>query len=196
MTALPETAESTETQQRPVSPRRKRKGRRLLAILVPLIVLLAAYTVWTNARSYNLSSSIELDATPEDAWRALADLSAYDEWNPFIVSADGTVQKGATLHLVMRDATGDTTFTPTVLAAETGKELRWIGRIGPGWIFDGEHRFLLESLGEHRVRLTQTESFRGVLVPFFRNYLHSHTLPQFDAMNRALADRIATLRTS
>ncbi|MFI7005085.1 SRPBCC family protein [Streptomyces sp. NPDC050145] len=174
-------------------PRRKRLRRRILAVLATLLALLAVYTAWANARPYTLSSSIELDATPDEVWRALTDLSAYDEWNPFIVSADGTVERNATLRLVLRDETGDSTFTPTVLAAEPGRKLRWLGRIGPGLIFDGEHRFLIERLGEHRVRLTQSEEFRGVVVPFFRGSLDSRTLPQFGAMNRALADRVAEL---
>jgi hypothetical protein len=94
----------------------------------------------------------------------------------------------------MRDATGDTRFTPTVLAAKPGEELRWLGRIGPGWIFDGEHRFLIEDIGGGRVRLTQSEEFTGVAVPFYRSRLHGNTLPRFEAMNRALADRAAALR--
>jgi hypothetical protein len=187
MTVLP------ETRVRP--PQKRLRRRRLLAVLASLLALLAIYTVWTNTRPYTLSASIELDATPEEVWRALTDLSAYDEWNPFIVSAEGRVERDAALHLVMHDETGDTTFTPTVLAAEAGKELRWIGRIGPGWIFDGEHRFLIEPLGNSRVRLTQSENFTGVAVPFYRGTLHTNTLPQFDAMNRALAGRIAALRT-
>jgi hypothetical protein len=187
MTVLP------ETRVRPLQKQLRRRG--LLAVLASLLALLAIYTVWTNTRPYTLSASIELDATPEEVWRILTDLSAYDEWNPFIISAEGRAERDAALHLVMHDETGDTPFTPTVLAAEAGKELRWIGRIGPGWIFDGEHRFVIEPLGNNRVRLTQSENFTGVAVPFYRGTLHANTLPQFDAMNRALADRIATLGT-
>ena len=177
-------------------PRKRLRRRRLPIVLASLLALLAVYTIWTNARPYTLSSSIELEATPDEVWRVLTDLPAYDEWNPFIVSADGTVARDATLHLVMHDQTGDTTFTPTVLVADAGKELRWIGRLGPGWIFDGEHRFRIEPLGKRRVKLTQSENFSGVMIPFYRGTLNANTLPQFRAMNQALADRIAALRAS
>jgi hypothetical protein len=172
------------------------RRRRLLAALASLLALLTLYTAWTNARPYTLSASTELDATPEEVWRVLTDLPAYGGWNPFIVSAEGTAETGAVLRLVMHDKTGDTTFTPTVRAAKAGQELRWMGRVGPGWIFDGEHRFLIEPLGSGRVRLTQSENFTGVAVPFYRGTLNANTLPQFKAMNRALAARIAALRTS
>ncbi|MFI5664019.1 SRPBCC family protein [Streptomyces sp. NPDC051684] len=181
----------------PIRPRGTRpRRRRLAAVLASLLVLLAIYTGWTNARPYQLSSSIELEATPDEVWRVLSDLRAYDEWNPFIVSASGALRKDATLRLVLRDRTGDTTFTPTVLAADAGRELRWLGRIGPGLVFDGEHRFRIDKVGGHRVRLTQSESFSGVAVPFVRSTLESNTLPQFRAMNRALADRLAEVRAS
>ncbi|MFD0690232.1 hypothetical protein [Actinomadura fibrosa] len=38
------------------------------------------------------------------------------------------------------------TFTPRVLTDVPGKELRWLGKLGPGWIADGEHRFTIEQI--------------------------------------------------
>jgi hypothetical protein len=92
----------------------------------------------------------------------------------------------------MHDATGNTTFTPTVLIVEPGRELRWIGRIGPGGIFDGEHTFTIQQLGPDLVRFTAREDFTGVAVPFYQGHLHADTLPQFRAMNAALARLAAT----
>ena len=40
--------------------------------------------------------------------------------------------QGATLVNRMHDATGDTTCTPVVQIAKPGRELRWLGRVGPG----------------------------------------------------------------
>ncbi|MEU1350701.1 hypothetical protein [Streptomyces sp. NPDC005795] len=41
-----------------------------------------------------------------------------------------------------------------------------------------------------RVRLTQSERFTGVAVPFVEGQLRADTLPQFRAMNEALARRV------
>jgi hypothetical protein len=176
--------------EEPVQARKPR--RRLLMISALVLAVLAGYAVWSNVVAYTISASIEIESTPERVWSVLTDLEAYDEWNPFIVSSSGTVSAGATLTNTMRDATGETTFTPTVLTAVPGRELRWLGKLGPGGVFDGEHAFLIEPAGPGRVRLTQTESFSGVLVPFFRGQLHDNTLPQFRAMNEALARRATT----
>ena len=54
----------------------------------------------------------------------------------------------------------------------------------PG-IFDGEHYFLLEPIGESRTRLTQGEKFSGLLVGLLSGTL-STTEAGFKAMNTAL----------
>jgi hypothetical protein len=90
----------------------------------------------------------------------------------------------------MHDATGDTTFTPTVLVVEPGRELRWIGRVGPGGIFDGEHTFTIQQIKPGEVLFTQREDFTGVAVPFYEGWLHTDTLPMFRAMDAALAREV------
>ena len=57
-------------------------------------------------------------------------------------------------------------FRPKVLTAEPGKELRWLGSLGLPRVFDGEHAFVLQAT-HAGTRLTQSETFRGLLVPMF-----------------------------
>ena len=164
--------------------------RRLLAVLAALIVVLTGYAVYTNVSPYTLEASIEIQATPQQVWAVLTDNAAYPEWNPFIISSSGKIQAGATLTNVMHDATGNTTFTPTVLVAEPGHELRWVGRFTPGGIFTGVHTFTITQVRPGVVLLTQREDFTGVAVPFYEHWLHADTLPMFKAMNAALAHRV------
>ena len=159
-------------------------------MLAALIVVLTGYAVYTNVSPYTLEASIEIQATPQQVWAVLTDNAAYPEWNPFIISSSGKIQAGATLTNVMHDATGNTTFTPTVLVAEPGHELRWVGRFPPGGIFTGEHTFTITQVRPGVVLLTQRENFTGVAVPFYEHWLHADTLPMFKAMNAALAHRV------
>jgi hypothetical protein len=179
----------TETTAAPPSRggRVRRRRRVLLAVLAAVVVILAVYAVLTNTQPYTLQASIQINATPQRVWAVLTDQAAYPSWNPFIISSGGRVQVGATLTNVMHDATGNTTFTPTVLVVEPGRELRWIGRVGPGGIFDGEHTFTIQQIRPGVVLFTQREDFTGVAVPFYEQHLHADTLPQFRAMNAALA---------
>ncbi len=126
-----------------------------------------------------ISATIDIAATPQQVWAVLADLDSYPQWNPFIRSASGQLAEGATLTLRLVPAQGRAmTFRPKVLAARPGELLRWIGRLIMPGIFDGTHQFALED----------TETFRGVLVPFTGKTI-TQTEADFRALNQALRRR-------
>lgn len=142
-----------------------------------------------------LRTEIEFDGTPDDVWTVLADLPAHAEWNPFITSFEGELRRGAKLRVRLQPEGGRAmTLRPTVVAAEPPRELRWLGHLLVPGIFDGEHRFLIEESGPGRVRVTQSERFRGALVPLVWPKLEDGTTKGFRAMNEALARRVATRR--
>ena len=136
-----------------------------------------------------ISAAVDIAVTPRQVWAVLADLDAYPRWNPVIRSASGPLAEGATLTLRLVPAQGRAmTFRPKVLAAEPGLLLRWIGRLIMPGIFDGTHQFALDDMGGH-TRLTQSETFRGVLVPFTGKTI-SPTEAGFRALNQALKQRV------
>jgi len=145
-----------------------------------------------------LRTEIEFDGTPEGVWAVLADLPAYPEWNPFIEKIAGELRVGGKLDVRLQpvDERG-ITLHPTVLAAEPGRELRWLGHLMVPGIFDGEHRFQIEPAGPDRVRFTQSEGFGGILLPLLWKKLRDGgTAKGFRAMNEALARRVAERRAS
>jgi hypothetical protein len=137
-----------------------------------------------------LRTQVDVDATPERVWQVLTDFAAYPQWNPFIVRAEGDARRGERLTLRMQPVGGRAiTFRPTVLEAAPGRRLRWLGRLLVKGIFDGEHSFTIEPLGEGRARLVQQEDFRGLLVPLMARSLDRRTLPAFELLNQALKRR-------
>ncbi|GGL05776.1 SRPBCC domain-containing protein [Streptomyces flaveus] len=189
---LPQSASASAAK----SPRRRRNW--LLLSLSGLAVALGGYAWWTHTHPVRLTASVEIQAAPEQVWDVLTDFSAYPQWNPFVTRAevtsdDGRLRPGATLRNRMEQGGGTSTFTPDVLVASPGKELRWLGKVGPGWLVDAEHRFLIERTGPRTVRLTQSEDFTGTLVPFAESQLRNETLPQFHAMNEALKKRVEAM---
>jgi hypothetical protein len=138
-----------------------------------------------------LNAEIEIQGSAERVWEVLTDLDAYREWNPFMVEASGTPQPGHRLEVQMRPAGRRAmTFRPQVLEADPGRKLRWLGRLLVPGLFDGEHSFTIEPAGPGRVRLTQHEEFRGLLVPVLLARIAKPTLESFHQMNQALKARI------
>ena len=85
------------------------------------------------------------------------------------------------------------TFTPTILTAEPGRELTWIGRMWVPGLADGEHSFRLEALPGGATRLTQQETFTGVVVPFMTS-MRADLEADFAEVNDAIGQRAADLR--
>jgi hypothetical protein len=142
--------------------------------------------------STTVTTTIDIDAGPRAVWDVLTDFPVYPEWNPFMDRIDGTAEVGRRLvvHLAGRGGRG-TTFRPTVLVATPGKELRWLGRLGPGGLFDGEHSFVLTANPDGSTRLVHSERFSGILVALFRSATaDSHA--GFEAFNEALKRRVET----
>jgi hypothetical protein len=123
-------------------------------------------------------------------WQILTDFASFPEWNPFIRWAEGEAVTGAklTVHLQPPGGRG-MTFKPAVLQAEPKRKLRWLGHLLMPGIFDGEHIFNIEPLGEKRVRFILREAFRGLLVPLFSGSLYTSSRRGFEEMNQALKKR-------
>jgi hypothetical protein len=147
--------------------------------------------------SRTLVSQINIDAPPVRVWQVLTDLSAYPDWNPFIVRAEGRVDVGSRLTLRMQPAGGrPMTLKPTVVEAVEGSSLRWRGTVGIPGLLDAEHVFRLTERNGSGSTLHQDEHFHGLLVPLMTRSLHRKTLPAFVAMNEALRLRAEQVGTA
>ena len=138
----------------------------------------------------DLHSEIEINAPAQRVWEVLTDFASYPRWNPFIRRASGVPRTGERLEVrIEPSGSRGMTFRPKVLNAEANRELRWLGHLLVPGLFDGEHSFTIQPLGENRVRFVQREAFKGLLVPLFGRSLDSNTQRGFEEMNRALKER-------
>lgn len=136
----------------------------------------------------HISSSIQIDASPEQVWQILSDFESYSQWNPFIIRATGQALQGHRLEGDFRPVGAKaTTLRPVLVKVVPDQELRWVGSFVVRGLFDVEHIFNIERQGPGQVRLIQQETFRGVLVPFFR---FDGTEAAFALMNEALKERV------
>jgi hypothetical protein len=137
-----------------------------------------------------LHTQIDIDATPETVWNVLIDLDQYSEWNPFIIEASGDIAVGSKLKNRMQAPGGKAmTIKPAVTAVEPAQTFEWLGHLGFSGVFDGRHRFELQTTPSGGTRLLHSEQFDGVLVRFLRKTLDTQTKSGFEAMNTALKTR-------
>jgi hypothetical protein len=136
-----------------------------------------------------INSEIEIFSTPEQVWRILTDFGRYPQWNPFIDQINGELKQGSklTVHVKPEGSRG-TTFNPTVTKVEPNKEMRWIGHFIFKGLMDGEHIFIINPIGNDRIKFINKEIFTGLLSPIvslrMKNAIHS-----FESMNRSLKER-------
>ena len=141
-----------------------------------------------------IRTEIDIEASAGRVWDSLTDFPAFPEWNPFIRRISGEPDVGTKLEVFMQSSgTRGMTFRPTVLKAVRNRELRWLGHLAVPGLFDGEHIFEIEELGEKRVRFVQRERFRGILVPLLRRSLDRDAKRGFEEMNQALRTRVESI---
>jgi len=140
--------------------------------------------------SKSIATEITIDAPADAVWSVLADTAAYADWNPFVTSLSGDLVKGATLAVTIQlQGKSPMKLVPEVLAAEPGRELRWVGKLGLRGIFDGEHYFILEETADGATVFRHGETFSGPLAyPLFA-LIRKDTKAGFEAMNAALKAR-------
>ena len=136
-----------------------------------------------------LNSEIEINASPEAVWKLLTDTSRFPEWNPFLRRLSGELKVGQKLVVFMQPSGANgMEFKPVVMKVEPNRELRWLGHLIIPGLFDGEHIFQIESLGDKRVRFRQREIFSGILVPLLKKSLDADTRRGFNEMNQKLKE--------
>lgn len=141
-----------------------------------------------------ITRTVELDATPQQVWDVLTFAPGHADWNPFIVKMAGDLEVGRRIEVRIAPPGGKPmTFRPTVLDVDPAHRLAWLGRLLVPGLFDGTHSFTLEPFPGSRTQLTQSETFRGLLVSLSGSLLQ-RTEAGFAAMNEALRQRVAERR--
>jgi len=141
----------------------------------------------------DMTTFVDIEATPERVWQVLTDLPAYPEWNPFVISAEGTVAVGCRLSLTVElgNALMRRTMDFTVLEVAPPRRLRFRGRLTrwslPG-LLDVERTFTITPR-DGGARLWQQSFFRGALVPVITRFVNRESVASRGVMEAALEDR-------
>ena len=134
-------------------------------------------------------TEIKLNASPERVWQVFTDFAAFKDWNPFIKVAEGELKVGSKLRLYLQPPGGrGMEFRPEVLGIVANMEVSWRGHIPI--VFNGEHRFTVERVGENVTRFAQHSTFRGLAIRLFGGDFLEWMREGFEAMERAMKERV------
>lgn len=135
----------------------------------------------------SISTSILIKASPAKVWNVLTNFKNYPNWNPFIKQIEGDIKVGKKFSAIIQAPNNKPMkFKPEVLIFDANKEFKWIGYLLIPGLFDGEHRFQLIDNHDGSTTLMQSENFKGLLVPLFKNMLQKDTYAGFEMMNEKL----------
>jgi len=137
-------------------------------------------------------TSRQIEAPPEGVWELLADFSRYPEWNPLIRAAEGSPGPGASLRLTIArpDAKGKIgRMKVRIVQWQPDRALAWRGNLWP--IFDGTHWFRLTPK-DGGTFLEHGEDMRGIYPLLLGKSGRAAYVPHYEALNQALARRLAT----
>ena len=108
-----------------------------------------------------ISTTIEIAATPEHVWAVLADLASYPQWHPAFVAVTGQLAAGSTLTITTTHPTSGRNMTAKVKVrtAEPPAELRWVSKLLGATISVRTFRLFPAAGG---TTLVQTGTYRGI----------------------------------
>jgi hypothetical protein len=133
-----------------------------------------------------LRTEIEIQASPEKAWKILTDLAKWPEWNPFIHHAIGKAEVGEPVDIDFQPDSKGLKLHCTVVKAKPNRELYWKYHVILPGLFRGEHSFTIEPMGADRVRFIDREIFNGLLVPLQAKDIDTNSRRGFEEMDKAL----------
>ena len=118
----------------------------------------------TSGLTRILDSWVDINVPAPEVWEALTSFDSWGQWNSFIPLVEGKLEVGKTLKIkVVSPGMKEMTFEPKVYAIEENKRISWGGGF-LGFVYEGIHEFILESIDDHTTRFRQIENFKGPIV--------------------------------
>ena len=135
---------------------------------------------------HEISTNIIINAPVAEVWTEFIHFEKYPEWNPFVKSIEGELIVGKKFKAKIDSMS----FSPVLKSNIPEKSFSWKGKLLFPGIFDGHHSFECIENEDGTTLFVQEEQFFGILVPFLRKKLNTEIINGFNAMNRALKDRV------
>ncbi len=140
----------------------------------------------------SITASIDIAGTPAAVWKVLMDWKAYDEWNPTLRAIEGQQRKGSKIVVSIASPVGTLAIPAVVTRIAVNSGITWQSKMKLSGLFDRDHIIEL-SPDPAGVRVTQTQTFSGILAPGASVVATRTVRDGLVKMNAALKDRVESL---
>lgn len=152
------------------------------------LVILALLVILYFTGKKSVYQEITINASPENVWAVLTDMSKYDEWNPVMKLLEGKVKKGnKVIYQFTQDADNISKISAKIVKIETNVLLNQAG--GIPLLLTYNHKYKLESIGD-KTKVVIHEYYKGIGVNFWNPKPVERA---YRRLNKALKMRVESL---
>jgi len=116
-----------------------------------------------------VSETVDIAAPARIVLQILTDMPAYNEWNPFCVRAESTLEMGAPVHMRLVNYAAPGSLIPNcefICAFEPERMISWALPHSDAWPYPARRDQVIEATGADSCRYFSTDAFLG------RNGIH------------------------
>lgn len=139
-----------------------------------------------------VSEVIEIAAPARIVWQILTDMDRYNEWNPFCIRAESTLEMGASVMMTLVNYIVPGTLVPNceyICAFEPERMISWELPHTEAWPYPARRDQVIEPTGPDACRYFSTDAFLGDNGIHVQRFAGPWVKRAFDDSARALKAR-------
>ena len=143
-----------------------------------------------------VSETVEIDAPASVVWQVLTDMPRYNEWNPFCVRAESTLEMGAPVAMTLVNYADPGSLVPNleyICAFEPEQMLSWEMVHSEAWPYPARRDQVIEATGDASCRYWSSDAFLGANGIHVMRFAGPWVKRAFDDSGRALKARAEAL---
>ncbi|MBS0474275.1 MAG: SRPBCC domain-containing protein [Proteobacteria bacterium] len=111
-----------------------------------------------------VSETVEIAAPARVVWQVITDMPRYNEWNPFCVRAESTLEMGAPVDMTLANYAVPGSLVPNcefICAFEPERVISWEMIHSEAWPYPARRDQVIEPIGPDSCRYFSTDAFLG-----------------------------------
>ena len=149
-----------------------------------------------NPDAITVSETVDIAAPARVVWQVLTDMPRYNEWNPFCVKAESTLEMGAAVNMKLMNYAVPGSIVPNcefICALEPERLISWALPHSDAWPYPARRDQVIEPTGADSCRYFSTDAFLGANGIHVFRFAGPWVKRAFDDSGRALKARAEEL---